>query len=292
MSHKTGRTADIKRMMAQLGFLGAAILTALNLIASAPVREAYASENPAVADGNALAAPACAAPTPAIIAACDAQAARILAATVRLELIATRQDGDGKELLTGHGTVMAGRYVLTHNHYGLKPEEFGNGRLVSLTVYKADGSVALKDVAPGSLSVSVLAPEVLLLDFGAYGGQGVFGVVGLASAEFASGAVVGLQTGVELAQIDWDGATARVMWTRLTAVHETGGTVTVELDSFVAQGASGGGVFFNGVHIANNWARTTDMHGATGEIVGRSSLAAINPGDVTLEILVPTFAVQ
>ena len=128
-------------MIARLGFLGIMILVAFNLIASSPVREVYASGNPPVAGGatlsSATTAASCAAPTPEIIAACRAQADRILAATVRLELIASTPDGNGQELLTGHGTVMAGRYILTHNHYGLTPAEFGNGRLVSLTIYKA-----------------------------------------------------------------------------------------------------------------------------------------------------------
>ncbi len=268
-------------MIARLGFLGIMILVAFNLIASSPVREVYARENPPVAGGSTLSsatsAASCTAPTPEMIADCRAQAERILAATVRLELIAFTPDGDGQELLTGHGTVMAGRYILTHNHYGLTPVEFGNGRLVSLTVYKADGSLALKDVRPASLSVIAVAPEALLLDFGDYGGPGLLGVAGLASAEFAGEAAVTLQPGMELAQIDWDGAVARVVWTRLTAVHMAGGTATVELDSFVERGASGGGVFFNGVHIANNWVRATDRLGETGEIVGRFSLAALNP---------------
>lgn len=257
------------------------MLMALNLIASFPVRHAYARENPPGADGatlsSATSAASCAAPTLEIIAACRAQAGRILAATVRLELIAITQEGDGKELLTGHGTVMAGRYILTHNHYGLTPEEFGTGRLVSLTVFKSDGNIALKDVRPASLSVIAVAAEALLLDFGDYGGPGLLGVAGLASAEFAAAAAVRLQPGTELAQIDWDGEAAHVVWTRLTAVHETGDTVTMELDSFVELGASGGGVFLNGVHIANNWVRATDTQGDTGEIVGRSSLAAMNP---------------
>ena len=264
------------------------MLMALNLIASFPVRHAYARENPPGADGatlsSATSAASCAAPTPEIIAACRAQADRILAATVRLELIASTPDGNGQELLTGHGTVMAGRYILTHNHYGLTPAEFGNGRLVSLTIYKADGRLALKDVRPGSLSVIVVAPEALLLDFGDYGGPGLLGVAGLASAEFAGEAAVTLQPGMELAQIDWDGAVAHVVWTRLTAVHVMDGTATVELDSFVARGASGGGVFFNGVHIANNWVRATDRRGGTGEIVGRSSLAALNPEGIAFAI--------
>lgn len=291
MSHVTRCTADMKRMLARLSFLGMVILVIFNLIASSPVRKVHARENPPVEGGSTLSpaptAPSCAVLTPEIVAACRAQEGRILAATVRLELIAITQDGNGKELLTGHGTVMAGRYVLTHNHYGLTPEEFGNGRLISLTVYKSDGRLALKDVRPGSLSVIAVAPEALLLDFGDYGGPGLLGVVGLASAEFAGVAVESLQPGMELAQIDWDGAAARVVWTRLTAVRAAGGTAYVELESFVKRGASGGGVFFNGVHIGNNWARTTDRWGEAGEIVRRYSLATLNPEGISFAINAP-----
>lgn len=281
-------------MLARLSFLAIMMLVTFNLIASPLVREAYASENPPIEGGSTLSpvatAPSCAVPTPEIVAACQAQAGRILAATVRLELIAIRPDGDGQELITGHGTVMAGRYVLTHNHYGLTPEEFGNGRLISLTVYKSDGSLALKDVRPASLSAKAMAPEALLLDFGDYGGQGLFDVAGLASAEFTGDTFDSLQPGMELAQIDWDGAAARVVWTRLTAVRAAGGTVYVELDSFVERGASGGGVFYHGIHVANTWSRTTDIRGEKGEIVRRSSLATINPKMIAISIIAPAVA--
>ena len=276
----------MKRLLARFGFLGGVILVALNLITSPSVRRVYASENPpgeGMATSGALASPpsatdrsSCATPSPERLIDCRAQAGRILGATVRLGVIARQQDGGGEQLLTGHGTVMAGRYVLTHNHYGLTPEEFGEGRLLSLSIDKADGSLAVKDVLPGSFSVIAVGPEVLLLDFGEYGGRGLFGVIDVASADFAPGDAVSLQAGDEVAQIDWDGLTAHVVWARVTAVNMENGTPYVELDTFVRPGASGGGVFYHGIHIANNWSRTTDLRGDTGEIMRRYSLAAMN----------------
>lgn len=282
----------MKRIIAKVQFLGLMWVVALNLIGYSPVREAHAIENPIVASvitpkefearPQVSFGPSCAAPTPEMVAGCRARAGRILASTVRLELIAAKQDGRGNELLTGHGTVLAGRYVLTHNHYGLTPEEFGDGRLLSLSIYRADGRLAVKDAPPGSFSVAVVAPETLLLDFGDFSGQGLFSVVGLASAEFASWDGVSLQLGDEVAQIDWDGSTAHVVWARVTAVDTKNGAPYVELDSFLEEGASGGGVFYNGIHIANNWSRNTDLRGETGEVLRRSSLAALNTASLAV----------
>ncbi len=291
MSHEMRCEADMKRIITRLGFLSLIAVVLLNVIGYLLVRQAYTIENPIVervTTPNEFAArpqvsfgPSCSDPTPAMVAGCQALADRILASTVRLELTTTKQDGRGNELLTGHGTVLAGRYVLTHNHYGLTPEEFGDGRLLSLSIYRADGGMAVKDMLPTSFSVTVLAAETLLLDFGDFSGRGLFDVVGLASAEFTAGDVVSLQLGNEVAQIDWDGVRAHVVWARVTAVNTENGAPYVELDSFVEQGASGGGVFYNGIHIANNWLRNTDFRADTGKILRRHSLAALNTENTT-----------
>jgi hypothetical protein len=41
-------------------------------------------------------------------------------------------------------------------------------------------------------------------------------------------------------------------------------------------GASGGGVFWNGYHIANNWAVVTINQASTGEFLASFSLVALN----------------
>jgi hypothetical protein len=98
----------------------------------------------------------------------------------------------------------------------------------------------------------------------------------MASADFRSWETLPLQPGMEVAQIDWDGQIAHVDWVRVTAVHFEGDTPYLELDNFVQQGASGGGVFYEGVHIANNWFRSTDRTADSGEVVRQASVAALN----------------
>lgn len=225
----------------------------------------------------------CAAPAPAAIAKCQEMAASILAATVRLEMMvyAPGQDGDGyryEDGSIGHATVMDGRYLVTHNHFGLSLQDVEEGRLSKLSIYRATGEIILKDAPFGAFDVVVVDPQTLVFDFGDYGGQGLFATIGLASAEFLSWDSVQLQPGMEVAQIDWDGQTAYVDWVRVTAVQVEGETPQVVLEKFVEQGASGGGVFYEGVHVANNWFRSTDRQADTGEVLRQYSVAALNSG--------------
>jgi hypothetical protein len=81
---------------------------------------------------------------------------------------------------------------------------------------------------------------------------------------------------MEVAQVDWDGVTAHVEWVRVTAVYATGDTPQMELDNFVEQGASGGGVFYEGVHVANTWLRQTERTADSGEVLRQYSIAALN----------------
>lgn len=278
----------MKRSASTIFLFGLLVVAALQTAACAPARAVHAGEQPVIDGADTpitshagpvepavAVAPSCADPTPDLAPACDEAARQILASTVRLGLIAARQDGGGDELLNGHGTVRDGRYVVTHNHYGLSLEEYGNGRLVNLSLYRADGSIVLQDVPPGSVVVTAIGPETLLFDFGEYGGQGLLSVVGLASASFGTPASVGVQPGAEVAQVDWDGTTAHVDWVRVTALQMGDGTPYLEIANFVRQGASGGGIFYNGFHIANNWTRETDQL-ASGEIVQQRSIAALN----------------
>ena len=66
----------------------------------------------------------------------------------------------------------------------------------------------------------------------------------------------GVQLGDRVAVIDWDGVNAgstHVVWANVTAVTYHEGIPSLQVDVNVHFGSSGGGVFFNGVHIANNW---------------------------------------
>jgi hypothetical protein len=206
--------------------------------------------------------------------------ADVLATTVRMvmRVYVPNQDGAGYDYIdgsVGHATIRNGRYLVTHNHFGLSLQDLADGRLSRLSIYKANGEIILKDAPFGAFDVVLADPQTLLFDFGDYGGQGLFAFMGMASAEFRTWEAAGLQPGVEVAQLNWDGETAHVDWVRVTAVHSGDDTPQLELENFVQQGASGGGVFYNGYHIANNWTRATDRTN-TGQVLRQYSVAALN----------------
>lgn len=262
-----------------IGCLSIWIVVLFQLVACAPMKEVDAEDfapaaidTPAAPVSVAAAGPSCADPTPKMTSGCRAQTEQILASTVRLEL-----HGPGGGI--GHGTIFGGRYLFTHNHYPVSGEALsrgGDGLVSAVSVLKANGDVILLKAPLSYYNVILIGPESLVLDFREYGGVGFFDSVGVPSAEIASLHNLTIQPGNEVAQIDWDMTIARVTWARVTAVHVEGDTPYVELDSFVEQGASGGGVFYNGIHIANNWSRNIDRQAETGEVLRRYSLAALN----------------
>lgn len=220
--------------------------------------------------------PSCADPAPEMAANCAALADRVLASTVRLEF-------HGSSGGIGHATVIGGRYLVTHNHYPVSGEALsrgGDGLISAVSVLKANGDVILLKAPLAYFSAVLITPETLVLDFHEYSGVGFFDSLGVASAEPGRIADLNLQPGSEVAQIDWDLTTTRVIWARITAVYVTDGAPCVELDSYVEKGASGGGVFYKGIHIANNQSRNTDRIAATGEVVRQYSVAALNSESV------------
>jgi hypothetical protein len=200
---------------------------------------------------------------------------RMMASTVRLEF-------HGASGGIGHGTVLGGRYLVTHNHYPLSGDALANGGeggVTAISIFKANGDIILLKAPLTYFSVATIEPEALVLDFQTYDGTGFFQSLGVPSAE--SKAYDGqLQPGMEVAQIDWDGQTAHVDWVRVTAVYSDGDTPQLELDNFVEQGASGGGVFYDGYHIANNWSRNIDRQADTEEVLRQYSVAALNSPQV------------
>lgn len=270
----------MKRHMRVIAGLMVLSFVLLNATACAPPRAAAAvtAQSPgSLSQSSAGAAqpvdttPSCANPAPELAATCAALGEKILASTVRLEF-----HGCGG---IGHGTIFGGRYLITHNHYPVSAETLGrggDGLISAVSVYKANGDVILLKAPLSYFSVALIAPEALVLDFREYGGVGFFDSVGVPSVETGAWGSLNVQPGSEVAQIDWDGSIARVIWVRVASVHPEGDSPYIELDSFVEQGASGGGVFYNGVHIANNWSRNTDCVAATGEVLRQYSLAALN----------------
>lgn len=223
-------------------------------------------------NSNPASEPSCANPTPELTPNCNALAQQALAATVRIEF-------HGPSGGIGHGTVLGGRYVLTHNHYPVSAAALANGgegEVTAISVLKVNGDIILLKAPLTYFTVVDDIPEALTLDFQEYGGIGFFDSLGVPSAESTTLDQLSLQPGVEVAQVDWNGATAHVDWVRVTAVHTNGDTSYLELENFIGQGASGGGVFYNGVHIANNVSRSTTRVAETGQTLRQYSVAALN----------------
>ncbi|MCA9999118.1 MAG: hypothetical protein KDE56_25315 [Anaerolineales bacterium] len=221
-------------------------------------------------------APSCANPTPAIAVDCTAQEAQILAATVRLEITSYGADGQAVSKQVGHGAVKNGRYLLTHNHYTISLSTPPTDHQILLSLFKASGELILKDAPLTAFNVVVADAEALLLDFGDYGGSGLFGIMGMASATFKQGSDLALTPSMEVAQVDWDGTTAHVDWVKIERIILDDDTPHLELANFVLPGASGSPVFWNGYHIANNWSRVTETNADTGEAFHQFSVAALN----------------
>jgi hypothetical protein len=270
----------MKRSLATIFLFGLLALAASQMVACAPTPTAHANEQPVIAGATPLITdappvPSCGNPTPDMAPTCDETARRILASTVRVEF-------HGPAGGIGHGTIVGGRYLITHNHYPVTAAALNNGGeggVTAVSILKASGDIILLKAPLSYFKVVREEPQMLLLDFQAYSGVGFFDSLGVPSIEWRNGNVPLLASGSEVAQVNWDGSIARVEWARVAAVHLDSGAATIELDSFVEQGASGGGVFYNGVHIANNWTRQTDRL-ESGEIVRQYSLAALNPANV------------
>lgn len=280
----------MKRQQLIIAGLGLMSVVLLSSVACSPVKSAEtvapaAGELDQVPLTSSTVAPtpeatpgsSCACPSAEMVATCQSQAERILASTVRIEF-----HGPGGGI--GHATVVGGRYLITHNHYptsGAALSRGGDGLLEAISVYKSNNDVILLKAPLAYFSVALIAPEALVLDFHEYSGVGFFDSLGVPSLESVPLSDLDIQPGSEVAQIDWDMTTTRVIWVRVTSVHAEGEAPFIELDSFVEQGASGGGVFYNGIHIANNWSRNTEWHGETGEVLRQFSVAALNTASIT-----------
>lgn len=274
----------MKRSASTIFLFGLLVVAALQTAACAPARTAHAGEQPVIAGADTsitansgpaapavAVAPSCASPTPDLAPTCEETARQILASTVRLEF-------HGPSGGIGHATVVGGRYLITHNHYPVTAPVLnngGDGQVTALSVLKANGDIILLKAPLAYFKVIREEPEMLILDFQEYSGVAFFDSLGVPSADLGDSGFSLPQPGNEVAQINWDGALARVDWVRVIAIHNNGGSSTLELDNFVEQGASGGGVFYDGVHIGNNWTRQTDRL-ESGEIVRQYSLVALN----------------
>ncbi len=223
----------------------------------------------------------CSEPRPEMATICALREAYYLERTVRLELWhMIDQDGTRGECVdVSHATVMDGRYLVTHNHFPVPLTHLlgGSGdNAIRASVYRTNGEMVLKDMPPTAFSLVMANDQTAVLDFFEYAGQGLFEAVGVPSAMFASGETIRFVVADELAQVDWDGESAHIDWVHLRQMVRDDGTPCLMVDNFVGQGASGGGVFWNGYHIGNNWTRVTELDIREGTIFDQFTVVALN----------------
>ena len=232
-------------------------------------------------------APSCAKPTSEMAAACQDQVAQILNATVRIELeywsegqIVAETGSTRYEVAeaTSHATLINKRYLITHNHFPISPRELKEdtgGLRLRLSLYTLQGEAILKGASLRNFDVVAEWPETLVLDF-RESGEVLFKAFGVRSMPVGTTAVTHLPVGTEVAQINWDGAKTWVEWVRIERMTTEQGVTQIILSSSVRKGASGGGVFWNGQHIGNNWTTNKVRNSANGEVIDTYSVAAVN----------------
>lgn len=224
--------------------------------------------------------PVCAKPVPDKVDECHELERQILASTVRLEWhFKIKNDGGEYTFLdgsTGYATIKAGRYLVTHNHPGVPLSGLKKRELTTVSVYTANGQPIWIEGPLEAITITVEDPETLVLDFGSYSGEGLFGSRGMVSAEFEAWESLSLQPGMEVAQINWDGETTHVDWVTIEKVITEDNPPKLELANPVAPGTSGGGVFWNGYHIANTRSQVTAYGENSGVVLREYSVAALN----------------
>lgn len=226
---------------------------------------------------------ACGEPTPARAGACRQIEEMILNATVRF-LITTwvvlpDESGYDIDYSTGHATLKDGRYLVTHNHFSvplsIRPRAGEPEAYATVTLYDKDGEPLFR--APLSdFRLIQEEPGTLVM---AYKDDGLFERLGFVSATFKDWGSAALEAGMEVAQVDWDGTTTRVDWVTVDEVDVEEGVPRLILDDNVRIGASGGGIFWRGAHVANNWAEVMQFE-PSGAFIGTKTMVALNSAAV------------
>ncbi|MDX1616299.1 MAG: hypothetical protein R3300_18445 [Candidatus Promineifilaceae bacterium] len=214
--------------------------------------------------------------------ACSELEQQILSATVRitLESWVLAEEGKGYETKssTGHATVMNGRYLVTHNHFSLplnSADAADSGASVMVSLYDSGGELLFRGPLSAFDVVSVQEQTVVL----AHKEEGFFEALGFRSATFQAATALPLEPGMTVAQIDWDGQQTRVDWVTIERVILDEGTPRLVLFDGATAGASGGGIFWQGVHVANNWG-VGEYLGPAGEVIEAVTIAALNSAAV------------
>jgi hypothetical protein len=252
-------------LMILIAILMANVYTKSSQAASAPIANTnndLDSSQPADVANN-QAGRSCANPAAAMAAPCQAMEEEILASTVRLLMFTPimHVEGEGYRIVNsmGHATVMDGRYLVTHNHYDetilSMLLEGDPDNLITVNIYNSDGEI-ISQVPGQTLKVLLVERETVVYDLGEIDGIGYLTTLGFPSAKMLSLPSVALEAGMEVAQIDWDGSSTHVDWVRIDATNTQADTPIINVSNCILKGASGGGVYWQGQHIGNNWSRT------------------------------------
>lgn len=205
--------------------------------------------------------------------------AQILSSTVRVYfqtwVVAPDEGGYLTYESVGHATVKDGRYLVTHNHteipLSIRSREGDPESFTQVFLFNAGGE--LRHEGPlTDFSIVVEDAETLVL---AHRENGFLESLGFTSAEFKSWEPLALEVGMEVAQIDWDGEKARVDWVAVSDFTVEKGVPRIALADGATVGASGGGIFWQGYHIGNNW-RVEEQLDNMGDVIGQSTTAALN----------------
>jgi len=201
---------------------------------------------------------------------------RILRSTVRIyiETWRVRPDESGYDVDTtvSHATLKDGRFLVTHNHFSVPLSGDDDQAYRTVTLANSDGQALFM----GTLSDFELVwedPQTLVLAY--KDDDSLFEKLGFVSAEFKDWSSLPLEPGMEVAQVDWDGSTTRVDWTTVQEVDVEDGVPRLVLADSITLGASGGGVFWQGEHIANNWLLVQEL-GASDELLHATTKVALN----------------
>jgi hypothetical protein len=225
----------------------------------------------------------CANPIPDREDDCQRMEQAIMDSSVRIMMYTTLMEIDGiccrSINANGYATVKDGRYLVTHNHYNeavfsLLQQGDPEGQ-VYVNVINTNGEVILT-VPAQAVAVHLVEGETSILDFGEVDGVGVLSTLGLKSAEYKAQPSLPIQPGMEVAQIDWDGSVPHINWTSIEDFITDSETPNVKVSSCIKKGASGGGLFWRGYHIGNNWSRSFDCKMETAPSGAQHSFAALN----------------
>jgi hypothetical protein len=232
----------------------------------------------------------CEEPTSPLELSCDMQVRRILASVVRYEFFIPEYDGSDRLISSlGHGTVKDGRYLVVHNHFGVDLVVFETGAQDALLgMHNGLGDLFLWEQKP-RFAVVVEEVEALVLDFGVDDdGQGFFESKGIQSATYENWQLKEPQPGQSVAQVVWDGSRSDITWTSIKEVILDNGVPRIVLANPLRHGASGGGVFLDGSHIAVNWERGKHLD-ENGAVIEEFSTAALNSSALVDTVRNPSF---